>query len=408
MNKQLKIIKIIKIIITTIPTIEIRRISVLNHYMILGSMISKRLAFQSFLILLLVSQVLGISYDACRAGDVLFIKPRESIEISVVSPEGGPELNETVDSSSESNCFSRCKNILRCKSATFFEAVVGTGGSPGGKCLLRDTNRFGVRNRAKRITSGKYFEKTDGCSAVARERRRVVAMVTQAFDCKDVLEKGWKHDGVYLIQHPGEETYRPIRCRMSILGGGWTSIQRRVDGALSFIGDWERYKKGFGEVSNEFWYGNENIHNLTSNGESEIIFELKDANGNLYYPYYDRFEVHPESDNYKVNIGAYEYKYGSPLPRHDFYEDSYLNGRDFILHNGMSFSTIDRDHDVLDGNCAVEFNGGWWFKNCVNVCLNSRNYGIDGINIAPKWYQITNTGTNTKSLRYTEMMVRRK
>jgi ficolin len=48
---------------------------------------------------------------------------------------------------------------------------------------------------------------------------------------------------------------------------GWTVIQRRVDGRENFSRDWDDYKEGFGNLQDEFWLGNEKIHQLTLQGE---------------------------------------------------------------------------------------------------------------------------------------------
>ena len=124
----------------------------------------------------------------------MFIQTQVSLEVN--DSLGESQMDRTVDSSSGPNCFSKCRNIFACKSATFF---AGSVNSP--KCLLKDTNRFGVRNRIKRITNGKYFEKTESCSRLSRERRRVIGAVKNALDCKDVLKKGWKKDGVYPVSY---------------------------------------------------------------------------------------------------------------------------------------------------------------------------------------------------------------
>ena len=43
-------------------------------------------------------------------------------------------------------------------------------------------------------------------------------------------------------------------------------------------------------------------------------------------------------------------------------------------HNGMAFTTTDRDQDERSDNCAVRLGGrgGWWYKSCSNVYLNGR------------------------------------
>ena len=37
--------------------------------------------------------------------------------------------------------------------------------------------------------------------------------------------------------------------------GGWTVIMRRTDGRMDFFRNWQDYRVGFGDFSNEFWLG---------------------------------------------------------------------------------------------------------------------------------------------------------
>ena len=39
-------------------------------------------------------------------------------------------------------------------------------------------------------------------------------------------------------------------------------------------------------------------------------------------------------------------------------------------HNGMAFTTTDSDNDFHPTNCANDFNGGFWFNNCMSINLN--------------------------------------
>lgn len=50
---------------------------------------------------------------------------------------------------------------------------------------------------------------------------------------------------------------------MEMAGGGWTIIQRRKSGLVSFYRDWKQYKQGFGSIRGDFWLGNEHIHRLS-------------------------------------------------------------------------------------------------------------------------------------------------
>lgn len=54
-----------------------------------------------------------------------------------------------------------------------------------------------------------------------------------------------------------------VYCDMETSGGGWTTIQRRKSGLVSFYRDWRQYKQGFGNIRGDFWLGNDHIHRLS-------------------------------------------------------------------------------------------------------------------------------------------------
>ena len=49
-------------------------------------------------------------------------------------------------------------------------------------------------------------------------------------------------------------------CDTTTDGGGWLVFQRWQDGSVDLYRDWETYKKGFGSLSSEFWWGVEKLH----------------------------------------------------------------------------------------------------------------------------------------------------
>eukprot|EP00111_Clytia_hemisphaerica_P002485 TCONS_00007100-protein len=231
-----------------------------------------------------ISKALCVSFDQCQQHDHLFTKSRVGIEILNMTDI---ELDKVESSNTGPNCFSKCHKISECKTAVFF--------NQSKECRLKSISRLNVTSRIKLSPEAQYFEKRV-CETDFESKIKFVSLVNNSIDCKDIYNQGWTIDGVYGIEDPEEQsTYQSIHCRMSLLGGGWTVIQRRVDGVTDFGQPWRTYKSGFGDLSKDFWYGNKQIHKLAKKGmRSEILFELKAADGITYYPYYNDFEVEGE------------------------------------------------------------------------------------------------------------------
>ncbi|XP_078672357.1 uncharacterized protein LOC144911825 [Branchiostoma floridae x Branchiostoma belcheri] len=168
--------------------------------------------------------------------------------------------------------------------------------------------------------------------------------------CTDILLSGTNTSGIYTIYPRFHNNSFPVYCDMDTNGGGWTVIQRRINGSIKFFRPWKDYKEGFGDLEGEFWLGLDNIHALTrSFGSTLLRIQVETFEGHWHIAQYDGFKVANESENYRMTAGRFTY--GSNVP------DS------FSYHDGANFSTFDRDNDGdEDVNCGKKSRGGWWYK----------------------------------------------
>ncbi|KAG7282016.1 hypothetical protein CRUP_020121, partial [Coryphaenoides rupestris] len=150
-------------------------------------------------------------------------------------------------------------------------------------------------------------------------------------------------------------------CDMSD-GGGWTVIQRRTDGSVLFNRSWTEYKSGFGAMQSgdgEFWFGNQNLHYLTDQGNYSLRIILEDLEGSQRYAQYKDFRVGPEQSDYQLSFGAYSGTAGDAL------SGGYEVGVSvWASHQGMKFSTYDRDNDNYTGKLchSANLNGLYYHR----------------------------------------------
>ncbi|XP_076877727.1 uncharacterized protein fgl2b isoform X2 [Brachyhypopomus gauderio] len=222
-------------------------------------------------------------------------------------------------------------------------------------------------------------------------------------DCSD-LKKNMT-TGVYSMTRVGSKhTSFHVFCDMEASGGGWTVIQRRLDGTISFNRTWDDYKKGFGHLTGEFWLGNDKIHWLTTTRAMVLRIELEDLDGVKEFAQYDDFYVANESLKYQLTIGGYSGTAGNAMQ-----ESKSFN------HNQKFFSTPDRDNDEYSsGSCAAYYASGWWFDACMAANLNGKYYqtrykGVRNGIFWGTWHNMSNEyyPTNERqSFRTVRMMMR--
>ncbi|KAI9525135.1 hypothetical protein NQZ68_009324 [Dissostichus eleginoides] len=191
---------------------------------------------------------------------------------------------------------------------------------------------------------------------------------TEYTDCSELFSSGCESSGFYSIKPHGSPFPFRVYCDMSD-GGGWTVIQRRINGTESFNRSWAEYKDGFGDKDAEFWLGNDNLHYITTQGNYSLRINLGDFDGSQRYAEYKNFQVANEKDHYRLAFESYVGTAGDAL------SGSYQVGAsEWASHQGIKFSTHDKDNDNYKGNCAQEDNGGWWFNKCHSAHLNGMYY----------------------------------
>ncbi|XP_072584792.1 tenascin-X isoform X11 [Vulpes vulpes] len=188
-------------------------------------------------------------------------------------------------------------------------------------------------------------------------------------DCGEEMQNGAGTSRTTTIFLNGNRE-RPLHvfCDMETDGGGWLVFQRRMDGQTDFWRDWEDYAHGFGNISGEFWLGNEALHSLTEAGDYSMRVDLR-AGDEAVFAQYDSFRVDSAAEYYRLHLDGYHGTAGDSM--------SY--------HSGSVFSARDRDPNNLLISCAVSYRGAWWYRNCHYANLNGL-YGSTVDHQGVSWY----------------------
>ncbi|XP_013781886.1 techylectin-5B-like [Limulus polyphemus] len=211
-------------------------------------------------------------------------------------------------------------------------------------------------------------------------------------DCSTIYKQGNQTSGIYeiwpqFLNHPIS-----VFCDMETAGGGWTLLQRRGDFGKpveNFFRTWASYKSGFGNLSREFWLGNDVIFALTNQDSMVLRIDLEDFEGGKRYAEADEFLVKSERELYRMSFKTYKGDAGDSLTE----------------HKNMPFSTTDNDNDKWGKNCADFYKGGWWYNACHHSNLNglylrgANEKKGSGVN----WYQWRG---HEYSLKISEMKIR--
>jgi len=138
-------------------------------------------------------------------------------------------------------------------------------------------------------------------------------------------------------------------------------IQQNINRSNLFNRSWAEFKVGLSDAKGNYWLGNEWLHQLTVNGNYKLRIDLQiRSNLSWYYAEYNSFVVSNEASNYRITFFGFSGNLGDA----------------FSSHNGMMFTTYDRDNDVWFDNCAVRYGAGFWYKNCGPGHLNDGSHRV--------------------------------
>ncbi|KAH8260271.1 hypothetical protein KR026_008550, partial [Drosophila bipectinata] len=206
--------------------------------------------------------------------------------------------------------------------------------------------------------------------------------------CDEISSCTTAGKGIYHIKLPGVSEFQ-APCN----GAGWTVIQRRMDGSVSFKRGWNEYRDGFGYLTGEFFIGLEKLHQITKSRKHELYISLGKVDGSTDFAKFDDFRIGSEKDSYPLeSVGNCTGYAGDSLK----------------AHLKMKFTTFDRDNDLHQGNCAQMNGGGWWYFSCAYSHLNGWFYkdGKMKNNLYGIFWGTWQNNDWSVSLTFVEMMIK--
>ena len=238
------------------------------------------------------------------------------------------------------------------------------------QCLMELVTLYLYFIEIQKTDSNKYIckmfkEKIEDYKLVSNSKSNIYAGKVSK-TCQDHQSTS-NPNGVYGIS-PVNQTLK-VYCDMEKEKGGWTTIQRRVDGSVSFQRDWADYKKGFGDPTGNYWLGLDNIHAITNTFANVMLrIEASTFDGERAVVIFEGFKVDNEAHLYKLTCGK-------------VVDDSLSLSDGWFFSDGMSFSTRDRDNDLSSsGDCSNVWggSGGMWFNKCAFFHVNSKYPSFPG------------------------------
>lgn len=229
------------------------------------------------------------------------------------------------------------------------------------KIILQRLHHFEVSN----YTSGQ------SCLSKKLPIPQIQPSISVYRDCAEVYLKGFIQSGIYVINIFHGFYSIPVYCDMETVGAfsgkkGWMTIQRRMNGEVSFDRGWADYLHGFGFPDKEHWIGLRNILAMTkrrqlseyNNRNLMLRIDIEDWDGNRAFVEHKSFGLLSEKYDFEIDsLGQFKGSMGLK------------NALVFSL--SAPFSTRDHNNDRRRNQaCIQEQKGGWWFGSCLHINLN--------------------------------------
>ncbi|XP_022092628.1 uncharacterized protein LOC110980335 [Acanthaster planci] len=188
-------------------------------------------------------------------------------------------------------------------------------------------------------------------------------------NCQLLMEEGYSITGVYRTVVPSFVDDQPVElyCDMATEPGGWTVVFRLQDNSVNFTRPLEDYNEGFGDLTGEFWLGNERMSRLIHGVEDSVV----------------NFQWEIQVDLWGSPYGLEESLCAQPT-LHYFarYSSVSIQSQEYtlVVSNYTGTSTAGDFLSSFNGGAfrVLEGGAGWWYKENKPVYLLTANECYNG------------------------------